>query len=75
MTKAEKQAKWKALGPALIQRPLRYIKNKTAKVIEVEGKQVTQLSREFYIARDMAEIGRGDYVSRIAHLVHQGVYA
>lgn len=72
LTKEEKQARWVAQGVALIQRPLRYIKNATAKTELVNGEKVTTFSKIFYSAHYAARVGDGQTVQLIARDVLSG---
>ena len=60
-------ARRKAMGIALIQRPLRYIAARTNTTEpDAKGFMRKVASRDFQIARLAADLGRGEVVQRIA---------
>ena len=65
----KERARRKAMGIALIERPLRLIGAMTNTVIIKDGKPHTQESFEFQQARSMASRGYGRGVRSMAHLV------
>lgn len=77
LTREQKAAAYKALPVALIQRPLRFIKNRTmvADVVEPGEKQTFSVSKEYLYARKAADFGFGDIVQHIAMKVNQGATA
>jgi len=74
-TKQAKQAKWEALPPALIQRPLSYIKMMTTAVDRVDGKMVVKVSPRYERAKFMAATGNGSYVAQEARKVRAEIEA
>lgn len=60
-------AAWKALGLAKIQKPLRYIKNKCARVYtDSKGNATTEYVQPYPIAEAQAARGNGKHVHQIA---------
>ena len=73
LTNAEKRAikaaKWAASGPAIIQRPLRKIAERTAvQGKDAKGNVIFHESATAKQARHAANRGRGDVVKRLARL-------
>jgi hypothetical protein len=72
--KKAKQAAWQALGPAIIERPLRYIKKEMSsyQVNEKTGKQELVISPLYFMAKDFADAGDGEAVKFMALTVLRG---
>jgi hypothetical protein len=70
-TKRAKQEAWKKLGPAVIERPLRYIKKQMSsyQTNEKTGKQELVISPVYFMAKDFADAGDGEAVKTMARIV------
>lgn len=75
LTREQKAANYKALPVALIQKPLKFIKNRTMVPDEVaEGEKPTfSVGSEYLYAKKAAEYGYGDIVQSIAKKINMGV--
>jgi len=72
--KKAKLAAWQALGPAIIVRPLRFIKEQMTsfQINETTGKQEKVISPLYFMAKDFADAGDGAAVSTMARIVLRG---
>lgn len=65
----EKHAKWLKEPVAIIERPLRYLKDAlTSQDVNEEGKMVKSISALYFVALDFAKAGDGASVKTIAKM-------
>lgn len=57
---------WRALGLAKIEKPLRYIKNKCARVVLIKGEQMVEYAAPYSAAKMAANAGNGRHVQALA---------
>ena len=73
LTREQKAARYKALPIALIQKPLKFIKNHTMiQENDAEGKPNFRVSKDYQYAARAAEYGYGDIVQAVAKTVLKG---
>jgi hypothetical protein len=75
LTREQKAANYKALPVALIQKPLKFIKNRTMVADEVaEGEKPSfSVGKDYLYAQKAAEFGYGDIVQAVAKKINMGV--